>query len=94
MSESLDACAWIWEENRLTIPIPPEEYYVVAVEANGNLTLVHRKSGELILFAPDHAFEGVPIFSGCPGNSLFTMDSVPDLPSWIEDCEHNRKFGY
>lgn len=86
VSESLDACVWIREENGLTIPILPEEYYVVAVEANGNLTLVHRKSGELILFAPDHAFEGATIFPGCPDNSLFTVDSVPDLPSWIEDC--------
>lgn len=38
-------------------PIEPCEYYVVAVEADGNRTLVHRSGGELLLFAPDHAVE-------------------------------------
>lgn len=86
VSEALDVFSWIWEDGGLTIPITPEEYYVVAVEANTNLTLVHRESGELILFAPDHAFQGLTILPGCPDRSLYTIDNVPDLASWIEDC--------
>lgn len=86
VSEALDVFSWIWGDGGLTIPITPEEYYVVAVEANTNLTLVHRESGELILFAPDHAFQGLTILPGCPDRSLYTIDNVPDLASWIEDC--------
>lgn len=86
VSEPLEAYSWIWEEAGQKIPIIPEEYYVVAMESNSNLTLVHQESGELILFAPDHAFEGVTSFSECPDCSLFIIDDIPDLASWIENC--------
>src|SRR5690606_18657257 len=42
--------AWLWEGEGLTIPIDPDEYYAVAEEANGNLTLAHRGTGRLLLF--------------------------------------------
>lgn len=51
--------AWLWEGDDLEVAIDPDAYYVVAVEANGNLTLAHRTGGRLLLFAPDHAFTGV-----------------------------------
>lgn len=80
----LNSYSWLWESNDLTIPIQPGEYYAVAVEANGNLTLVHRQSGHLILFAPDHAFTGVTVLPGCPEYSLLTLDDAPDIKTWIE----------
>lgn len=58
----------------------------MAVEANGNLTLAHRSSGHLLLFAPDDAFEGVTPLPGCPPYSLMTIDNAPDLAAWIERC--------
>ncbi len=58
----------------------------MAVEANGNLTLVHRQSGDLLLFAPDHAFQGVTPLAGCPPYSLMTIDDTPDLAAWLEAC--------
>lgn len=82
-SEVLGASTWLQDHD---IPVRPDEYYVVAVEANGNLTLVHRRSGRLLLFAQDHAFTGVTPLPGCPPHSLLTIDDVPDLATWIETC--------
>lgn len=86
VSDVLADCSWLWDDDGLTIPIQPEEYYVVAVEANGNLTLAHRQSGQLLLFAPDHAFTGVTPLPGCPPYSLFSFDNEPNLAAWIEVC--------
>lgn len=71
---------------RAGIPIPTGEYYVAAIEANGNLTLARRADGRLLLFAPDHAFEGVTPLPGCEPYSLMTIDGLPDLTTWIETC--------
>ncbi|WP_255658392.1 hypothetical protein [Actinoplanes sp. L3-i22] len=78
--------AWLWADDGLTIPIDADEYYAAAVEANGNLTLVRREDGRLLLFAPDHAFSGVTPLPGCPPYSLLTIDEIPDLATWIEVC--------
>lgn len=72
----------------LELPIRVDEYYVVAVEANGNLTLVGRATGKVLMFAPDHSFDGVTPLPGCPPYSLYTIDDVPDLAAWIEVCAH------
>ncbi|MEU4235805.1 hypothetical protein [Actinoplanes sp. NPDC026619] len=77
---------WIWANDGLEVPIDAGDYYAAAVEANGNLTLAHRKDGRLLLFAPDHAFDGVTPLPGCPPYSLLTIDAVPDLITWIEVC--------
>lgn len=78
--------AWLWDDAGLKVPIDPAEYYAVAVEANGNLTLAHRGDGRLLLFAPDHSFTHVRPLAGSPPYSLLTIDRVPDLASWIEVC--------
>ncbi|GAB3452949.1 hypothetical protein [Actinophytocola sediminis] len=82
----LEDYRWIWADAGLDVPIEPDAYYPVAIEANGNLTIAGRRGGELLLFAPDHAFAGVRPLAGCPPESLLTIDGVPDLGSWIEAC--------
>jgi hypothetical protein len=82
----IDDYAWLWKNHQLKVPIEPEHYYPAAVEANGNLTLVHRVTGDLILFAPDHAFNGVTPLPGCPPYSLMTIDEARNLAAWIEAC--------
>lgn len=77
----LDDYSWAWEDE---IPVAPADFYAAAVEANGNLTLVNRRTGQLVLFAPDHAFSGVTPLPGCPEYTLMTIDDVPDLATWIE----------
>jgi len=78
--------AWIWRDEGLDVPIRPEDFYPVAVEANGNLTLCQRATGQILVFAPDHDFEGATPLRGCPPYSLMTMDGTPDLATWIERC--------
>ncbi|MFB6719942.1 hypothetical protein ACFCV3_07275 [Kribbella sp. NPDC056345] len=86
IAEPLDAYSWIWEQDGLTIPIQADDYYVAAIEGNGNLTLAPRHGGRLLLFAPDHAFDNISPLAGCPEYSLYTFDNQPDLASWIETC--------
>lgn len=86
VEEPVDAYSWIWANDGMEVPINPTDYYPAAVEANGNLTLAHRGDGRLLLFAPDHDFDGVTPFAGSPPYSLLTIDDVPDLASWIEVC--------
>ncbi|MGA4732228.1 hypothetical protein ACPB67_32900 [Micromonospora taraxaci] len=78
--------AWLWDDDDLKLSINPDEYYAVAEEANGNLTLAHRDDGRLLLFAPDHAFVNVTPLAGSPPYSLLTIDHVPNLAAWIEVC--------
>ena len=86
VADVLEDYAWLWHDDGLEMPIDPTHYYAVSVEANGNLSLVHRVTGELILFAPDHAFDDVTPLPGCPPYSLMTINGVPDLRTWIEHC--------
>jgi hypothetical protein len=85
IGEVLDDYAWMWRDDGQDIPIDPDDWYVVAVEANGNLTLADRRDGRLLLFAPDHSFDGVTPLAGCPPYSLLTIDALPDLRTWIEE---------
>nr|WP_042183663.1 hypothetical protein [Kibdelosporangium sp. MJ126-NF4]CEL15706.1 hypothetical protein [Kibdelosporangium sp. MJ126-NF4]CTQ93631.1 hypothetical protein [Kibdelosporangium sp. MJ126-NF4] len=86
VANSLRDYGWLWKDEGLDVPIDPADYYAVAIEANGNVTMVHRRSGELLLFAPDHSFDKITPYPGCPKNSLYTFDELPDLASWIEAC--------
>jgi hypothetical protein len=86
IADVLTDYAWLWETDGLKLSINPDEYYAVAVEANGNLTLAHRHDGRLLLFAPDHDYAGVTPLAGSPPYSLLTIDDVPDLTTWIEEC--------
>ncbi|MEV4538939.1 hypothetical protein AB0J82_34720 [Asanoa sp. NPDC049518] len=86
VADVLTDYAWLWEDDGLEVSINPDEYYAVAVEANGNLTLAHCDNGRLLLFAPDHAFANVTPLAGSPPYSLLTIDHVPNLAAWIEIC--------
>ncbi|MFD7022514.1 hypothetical protein [Promicromonospora sukumoe] len=84
VEQMLGAYEWMWADEGLRIPIEPADYVPVAAEANGNLTLAHRRTGEVVWFAPDHSASGVTILPGCPEYSLYTFDGAPDLASWVE----------
>lgn len=84
VASAIDAYRWIWEDAGLEVPIRPEDYYVVSREANGNLTIAERTDGRVLLFAADHAYDGVTVLDGCPEYSLYTIDGVSGLVDWIE----------
>ena len=84
VDQTLDAYEWMWADEGLRMPIAAADYVPVAGEANGNLTLAHRRTGRVVWFAPDHFASGVTALPGCPEYSLDTFDGAPDLASWIE----------
>ncbi len=75
--------AWAFEDAGLSVPIEPTEYYVIAEEGNGNVTLCHRATGRVLLFAPDHDFDHVKTLEGCPDYSLYTIDGVTNFRDWV-----------
>jgi hypothetical protein len=77
------AYAWAFEEKSGEIPIHLEQFYSIAVEANRNTTLCHRLSGEIVLFAPDHGFDYVEPFPGCPDYTLYRLVGAPRFCDWV-----------
>ncbi len=75
---------WAFTDAGVELPIRPTDYYSVAREANGNTTLCHRTTGEVILFAPDHAFDFVTPLDGCPEYTLYKLNGVSTLADWVD----------
>jgi len=76
--------SWAFEEVPGGIPIQLADYYSISREANGNDTLCHRRTGEVLLFAPDHSFEHVVPLPGCPPYTLYRIDEAPTFTEWVE----------
>jgi hypothetical protein len=76
--------AWAFEEASVEIPIEMEQFYAIAEEANGNTTLCHRLTGEVVLFAPDHAFDYVEPYPRCPEYSLYRLTGAPRFRDWVD----------
>jgi hypothetical protein len=64
--------------------IRPDDYVAFAVEANGNLTLYHRLYGDVILFAPDHAFDHVVPLGDAPEYTLYRLEGAATFREWVE----------
>ena len=75
--------AWAFAEANAEIPIDVAQYYSIAREANGNATLCHRVTGEVVLVAPDHAFQHVQPYPGCPEYTLYRMDGAATFRDWV-----------
>jgi hypothetical protein len=88
---------WAFDDAGLDLPIRSSDYYSLAREANGNTTLCHRTTGQVLLFAPDHAFDFVVPFDGCPEYTLYQLTGVVTLRDWVDAIarqwlEHVGKF--
>jgi hypothetical protein len=75
--------AWAFERASVEIPIELKQFYSIAREANGNTTLCHRTSGEVILFATDHAFDHVEVLPGCPDYTLYRFLGAQRFGHWV-----------
>lgn len=75
--------SWAFEKAGLTIPIDTSEYYSIAREANGNTTLCHRSSGEVLMFAPDHCFRHLERLEGCPEYTLYRINGARIFRDWV-----------
>ena len=80
----LDDYMWAFEDAGVSLPIQPAEFHSIAREANGNTTFCHRTTGNVILFAPDHSFDFVTPFDGCPEYTLYTIDGIAVFRDWVE----------
>jgi hypothetical protein len=76
--------SWAFEQTGGAPPIDLTSYYPIAEEANGNCTLVHRQLGDVLLFAPDHAFHHVTPLEGCPEYTLYRLNGAPTFGEWVE----------
>ena len=79
----IEAYGWAFAETG-GIPIDLSSYYAIAQEGNGNTTLCHRSSGDVLLFAPDHAFAHVDVLDGCPEYSLYRVRGAPTFARWVD----------
>jgi hypothetical protein len=75
---------WAFEDIPGGIPIDLAAYYVISREANGNATLCHRVEGDVLLFAPDHAFRHVVPLAGCPDYTFYRIKGAPGFVDWVE----------
>jgi hypothetical protein len=74
---------WAFEQAGVPIPISLGQFYVIAREANANSTLCHRSTGEVVLFAPDHAFDYVVPYPSCPDYTLYRIAGVKSFRDWV-----------
>lgn len=72
------------EFENLLPQIKDDDYVVVAEEANGNLTLCDKYNGKIVLFAPDHCFDYVKVYAGCPEYTFYTVNNVDSLIDYFE----------
>jgi hypothetical protein len=75
---------WAFEDVPGGIPIELAAYYVISREVTGNATLCHRRDGDVLLFAPDHAFRHVVPLAGCPDYTLYRIKGAPGFVDWVE----------
>jgi len=64
--------------------IDPEDYISFAFEANGNLTMYNRLSGDVIMLAPDHCFDYITPLDGYPEYTLYRINNCKDFICWVE----------
>jgi hypothetical protein len=74
---------WAFDDAGVTLPIEPFEYYSIAREANGNDTLCHRVSGQVLMFAPDHCFDHLTELEGCPEYTLYRIKGAATFRDWV-----------
>lgn len=79
---------WKCQWDNLTPTIQPESYVTFAIEANGNRTLYHRQTAQVLMFAHDHNFDHIRVVQGCPEMTFYTIQRCPDLRAWVETIAH------
>lgn len=73
-------CSW----DNLTPDIEPKDYIAFAFEANGNCTVYHKVTGQVLMYAHDHCFEHITSLEGCPEYTLYRINDCPDIRWWVE----------
>lgn len=61
-----------------------DKLFIMAEEANGNLTLCDANSEEIFLFAPDHCFENISVCGDLPEYTFYTIEGGENLVDYVE----------
>lgn len=61
-----------------------ENFFVIALESNGNITLCNKFTEEVIMFASDHCFDFVKEYNNYPEYTFYSISDAPNLIHWIE----------
>lgn len=61
-----------------------DKLFIMAEEANGNLTLCDANTEEIFLFAPDHCFENVSVCGDLPEYTFYTVDRGECFADYVE----------
>lgn len=72
------------DEEAVFPQIQDADYILVAEEANGNLTLCNKNNGEIVLFAPDHCFDNVEVYTDCPDYTFYKINNADSLIDYFE----------
>ena len=83
--EPVDLSGYEWAfktDDRM--PINATDWYTIALEANGNLTICHRYTGELLRCATDHSSNYLVPLEGCPDYTLYRIRGAPTFTTWVE----------
>ena len=72
------------DEEAVFPQIQDEDYILIAEEANGNLTLCNKNNGEIVLFAPDHCFDDVEVYTDCPDYTFYKINNADSLIDYFE----------
>ncbi|MCW1916033.1 hypothetical protein OJ996_20765 [Luteolibacter sp. GHJ8] len=75
---------WLFEEEDLEIPIQPSDYHGISREANSDMTICHRTTGEVLLLAHDHGYSHAKLLPGCPEGTLYTLDGAPTFTAFVD----------
>lgn len=75
---------WLFEDEDLKIPIEPSDYHGISREANSDMTICHRVTGEVLLLAHDHGLSHAKLLPGCPEGTLYTLDGAPTFTDFVE----------
>lgn len=78
-----ETCCELFEKEK---SIDFKDWLIVAEEANGNTVVCNKNTEELLLFAPDHAFDYVEVYDNCPEDTFYRIKECPTLQSWVEAC--------
>ncbi|WP_214482225.1 hypothetical protein [Bacillus sp. SM2101] len=73
------------EEEGVEIKVNTSDFISFAFEANGNITMYHKISGKVLMYAHDHNFEHLISFSNYPEYTLYEIESCETLNDWIEN---------
>ena len=72
------------EDEDLQPVVDPADYLSFAPEANGNCTMYHHITGQVLMFAHDHCFDHIEALAGCPEYTLYTIKRCPSFRTWVE----------